>query len=867
MQLTRESAKVRWGSLALVWAVMATLVFLHAVTVRDYLGIVGGLGLRGSNVTGTPLQQAFPAFAADAQTWVRHALTLVEGEQVRLRQTLIDNAPAGREVHWNSAWAWTIAAAGWLDHWVTGLPLPNSIERMTVWLCPFTLVALMILISAWVARRAGALAGVVVAIALAGHPRIYEGFFPSYVDHHGLLTMAVVALALGALFMGGGWWKASGPDELTLMPSSPEVARQGAILSGFSGACGMWVSAASVIPPIAIVGVAGVLTLLVWGRSAKASGVVFDGSIWRLWGRVGAGASFGFYLLEYFPQHMGLRLEPNHPFHSLAWWGAGEIIAQVGEWWLRVPRQKKHNRDLGLALAAVAVAPAVILIGGARVFVVVDPFLAQLHRIYIQEFLPLWVTIRGMGWRTFTSVVGLENIPLLAAVGIALVQRRRLPIVLGFACVGGLLVTGMAWLQSRWLLNASGFQVGLTLLVVGHLTNSLRPLLRWTVALVAASVIFMPYAIERINSGRAEVVNRRVSPKDANSALFRDVARVIRASQPEGEIVLLTSPNSSTAVGYYGRFKTLGTLYWENNAGLKAAGTILSARSTEEAAKLIQQHKVTHIAMISEENFVEPYFRLLNPGSKPEDVKRSFGYQLLVDRAIPAWLQMIPYNVPPDLATLNVSALLFKVAFNQTPADALYHIALTKIALGSVAEAEQDFDTLIKAAPLSPQPYFRKGELLYNRGEWMAAAEATLGGIRRSPPETRLNLYAGTASTFFRSRQHAAAAKIYEAALEEGFNPQIASFLAFLLATSSDDSVRNGARAVALAEQALKVDPNSPTTLNSLAVALAETGKFAEAVEMAERALASARALRQADAIRVSEARLAAFRAGKRIRE
>jgi nucleoid DNA-binding protein len=50
-------------------------------------------------------------------------------------------------------------------------------------------------------------------------------------------------------------------------------------------------------------------------------------------------------------------------------------------------------------------------------------------------------------------------------------------------------------------------------------------------------------------------------------------------------------------------------------------------------------------------------------------------------------------------------------------------------------------------------------------------------------------------------------------------------------------------------------------------VALAETGKFVEAVEAAERALASARALRQADAIRVSEARLAAFKAGKRIRE
>jgi tetratricopeptide (TPR) repeat protein len=867
MRLTNETTGRRWLILTAVWAVLTVIVFVHASIVRDYLSIVGSLGARPGVALTTPLKQAYPAFAADAQTWVRHALTLSEGKQVRLRHTDIDNAPYGREVHWNSAWGWAIALAGRVDHWVSGAPVPEATERITVWLTPLTLILLTIVVSSWVAGRAGALAGAVAAIAIVGHPRVYEGFFPCYVDHHGLLTMAVVAMAIGSLMMGAGWWKAAEAGAGRVLPASPEMARQAAVFSGLSGALGMWVSAASVIPPIGMIGAAGLLTVLVFGRTARDGGSNFDPTVWRIWGRVGAGASFGFYLLEYFPNHLGLRLEANHPLYSLAWLGGGEIIAQLGQRWLGGKGAPPSRRNLGLALAAVAVAPLTILLGGTRVFVVSDPFLSQLHKMYIQEFLPLWVTIRGMGWRTFSSVVGLENLPLLVGLGMVMVQRRRVAVVVGFATMAGVMFTAVAWTQSRWLLNASGFQVGLALILIGYFTHNSRLWLRWTVGLLAAVAVFMPYAFERITAGKSDVASRRVGPKDANAALFRDVAQIIRASQPEGNIVLLTSPNSSTAIGYYGRFQTMGTLYWENNSGLQAAAAVLSATSPGAAAELVRKYKITHIAMISEENFIEPYFRLLNPGAQAAEFKKSFGYQLLVERVIPTWLQMIPYNVPADLAALNVSALLFKVAFDQTPADALYHIALAKVAMGNVMEAEQDFDTLIKGSPNSPEPFLRKGELLFKRKEWQLAAEAMVAGIRRSPADARLSMFATTAGTFFRNRQYALAVQIYEVALADGFNPQIAAFLAFVLATASDDAVRNGPRAVSLAEQALKADPSSPTILNSLAVALAETGKFAEAVATADRALANARAQGQGDAIAVSETRLAAFRAGKRIRE
>jgi tetratricopeptide (TPR) repeat protein len=864
MRLTNESPRTRLLILLPIWIVAAVLLFAHARLVRQYLDIAGGLGLRGAGEPTTPLQQVFPAFAADAQTWVRHALSLLEGDQWRLRYTTIDNAPDGREVHWNSAWAWTIAIAGWLDHWLAATPLPKAVERMTVWLNPFVLTALIIIISRWAANRGGVLIGAIVAIAMAGHPRIFEGFFPSYVDHHGLLAVAVLGLMLGATFMGAGWWQESA-EAVSLLPRSPESARSAATVSAIFGAVGLWVSAASAIPPVAIVGVAGLAAVSLNGRAARAAGQQFDGDVWRTWGRTGAIMSFVFYLVEYFPNHLGLRLEANHPFYSLAWWGGGEIIAQLGE--CRVLGQRFAWRSLAWALAAVLVAPVTILIGGSSVFLISDKFLARLHHDHIQEFQPLWRTISGTGWKTFFEVVGFENLPLIIAVGCLIRFSRRLPIVLWFTIIAAFAFTAMAWMQSRWLLNASGAQVCVALTLLAFLFRHTRPVLRIIGVAVSGLVLFSPGAITRITGGMSDVAAKRVSPKDAHSALSRDIAAVLRRSQPTGEITLLTSPNSSTMIGYYGRFKTLGTLYWENTAGLKAAGAILAAKSADEAAQLIRKHKVTHVAIVSEENFIEQYYGLLNPGAPAEEVRKCFGLQLLVDRRVPPWLQMIPYRVPDDFGVLNTTVMLFKVAFEQTSSDALYHIALSKVELGMMAEAEEDFDTLTKMAPDAPEPWLRKSELLMAKQEWDAAVTAALNGINRARRPLRMQLFANIAFNFHRNRQYSQAVRLYRAALEQEFNPEIAAYLAFVLSTASDAHLRNGKEAVELAEKAVAQMPKSITVLNSLAAAYAEAGRFNDAVKIAEHALANARFEKNTAGERITEKRIIAYKAGQPWRE
>ena len=868
MRLSSESSRSRWRILGATWVAAAALLILHAVVVHDYLDVANKAGLRGAAHPATPLQQCCLSFESDAQTWIEHAIALTEGHDVQLRYTTIDNAPDGREVHWNSGWAWAIAGAGHVRRWFTGEPLPTAIERAAFWLNAVVLFGLIVLFSSLTARRAGAAAGVLLVLGMVGHSQFYEGFFPGYADHHGLLTAAVMGLVLGVLAMGAGWWRAPEIDPAAALPASARTVRIGAIFSAVCGAFGMWVSAASLIPPIAIVGLVALAVVMWRGRRFQANGATFDPGAWRWWGRIGAGLSLCFYLLEYAPRHVGMRLEANHPFYALAWLGGGELVAQLAERWLAAPEKRwARPRQLVLPLLAVLIVPLTIVIGGTSVFILRDPFQAQLPH-FVLEGLNLFERIQRSGWTEVLLFLQLSNLPLALALLLLWLRRSRDNVLLWLTFLVTFLLTAMGWWQTRWLLNASGAQICLALVVLATTPAGWRPAVRWLATLGFAGLLYLPPIITQISGTRTFARSHTLSPTDALQPLFRDVAAALRASQPAGDIVLLSSPNSSAAIGYYGRFRTIGTLYWENLAGLKTAAAIFSATTDREAAVLIRAHGITHLAMISEENFLEQYFQLLHPTAKPEDARKTFGYRLLVERKIPTWLQIIPYQLPPDLQSLKVSIMLFKVTFGQTDAEALYHVAEAKIVLGDKAGAEKDFETVTRLAPTAPEPWLRRGELLIDRKAWDLAVDSFLNGIKRAPRTEWPRLCNTAASAFYTHGAIGAALRMFQESLALGFDPAIASNVAWLRATAADASLRNGDEAVALAQRAVQANPGSPVFLNALAAALAEKGRFPEAVDAATRALDATRS-GGSDAATVTkfEQHLAAYRASRPWRE
>jgi Flp pilus assembly protein TadD len=91
--------------------------------------------------------------------------------------------------------------------------------------------------------------------------------------------------------------------------------------------------------------------------------------------------------------------------------------------------------------------------------------------------------------------------------------------------------------------------------------------------------------------------------------------------------------------------------------------------------------------------------------------------------------------------------------------------------------------------------------------------------------------------------------------------------LAWVLATSSDDLLRNGARAVQLAEDVAKRagHPNA-IVLRTLAAAYAETGRFNDAINAAQQAIEIAKATGDQGLMSDLERSIAAFRMNQPIR-
>jgi tetratricopeptide (TPR) repeat protein len=94
--------------------------------------------------------------------------------------------------------------------------------------------------------------------------------------------------------------------------------------------------------------------------------------------------------------------------------------------------------------------------------------------------------------------------------------------------------------------------------------------------------------------------------------------------------------------------------------------------------------------------------------------------------------------------------------------------------------------------------------------------------------------------------------------------PPALARLAWLLATHKDPGVRNGVEAVRLAERLCAIAGDQQAeALDVLAAAYAESGRFADAVGAARKALALATATGQQDLARQVQERLKPYQAGQ----
>jgi tetratricopeptide (TPR) repeat protein len=176
------------------------------------------------------------------------------------------------------------------------------------------------------------------------------------------------------------------------------------------------------------------------------------------------------------------------------------------------------------------------------------------------------------------------------------------------------------------------------------------------------------------------------------------------------------------------------------------------------------------------------------------------------------------------------------IRINPNNSEALYNLGLALAARGRFEEAIENYRQAIRINPNFSDALDNLGIALTAQGQFDEAIENYRQAIQinSNRPETFFHL----GMTLGQSGRTREAVAQYREALR--LNPNLAwalNNLAWVLAASPDDGLRNGAEAVRLAERACELTHyGEPLFIRTLAAAYAESGRFPEAVTTAEKA-------------------------------
>lgn len=644
------------GVLLLVVGYLSLDAAWHFQAVQAYNGLAE-LGTPG--VDRPPRHSIF--LDTDPFLWNRFALQVATGQSWRIRHTDFDNAPYGREVHWSSGFVWLLAGSGWLWKLCGGGDIQSALEKASLLVNPVLFVLLIAAVAVITSRRLHWLGATALTLALGGSPILTQAFLAAKPDHHGPITAAALSAVLCLFIAGGGFVRKEGtfpaPDDGAFRFLEERRARAWFIASAVCAGIGLWLSAISLALVIAGIGLGVLLSLSFSGRSGGDPDLRYAPGLWRWWGAVIAAVSVFFYLLEYFPRQMGWRLEVNHPLYALACWGGAYLLAWFGAWRTGGETPGKHPWALRIAAAAALLAlPLLVWRGGSRFYQLLEPFLWRWHQ-EIFEFTPVKV---GLLARTSGLLLafGLVTIILIGLRGTRREHRALALLVVG--CV--LLPLAATFWQRRWetMLATALVVVPLALLVLlrGRGPDGSGRTWPWWLIILPLLAQFGYNGYQQLRG--AQELKSIGTPHIllASYAAAREAGEFLRVAEPGRRLVILSPSWPSTVVSYAGDHRGIGSLYWENIDGLRAALDLLTTQNDEEALRLIRERGITHIVLIaSDYNPSNSFYRKFGFVNR-EAVARTFETRLTKGPR-PWWVTPMDFRSSEPMFLNN--PLFFKV--------------------------------------------------------------------------------------------------------------------------------------------------------------------------------------------------------------
>ncbi len=187
---------------------------------------------------------------------------------------------------------------------------------------------------------------------------------------------------------------------------------------------------------------------------------------------------------------------------------------------------------------------------------------------------------------------------------------------------------------------------------------------------------------------------------------------------------------------------------------------------------------------------------------------------------------------------MEEAELHYRRALEIEPNDAKAHngLALARMAWGDMQAAREHLEAAVNANPEYAFAWYNLGFVVAGFGEFQKAAAAFARSLELDPANLDVRLQLVNTLRRMDLNQEAAAVLI-DGLRRTPDAMSLAATLAWLRATCPDDTVRNAEQALELAERVCGADGfQDPFSLQTLAAAHAESGRFQSAVAIAERA-------------------------------
>ena len=548
----------------------------------------------------------------DSYAWLAHVRDLMNSGGWRLRWTHMDNAPAGREMHWSHLLIWTLRGLATAIMAATGWPAARAVELAGVWVMP--LFEFLFLAGAgWaVARKLGLGPAAGLVFVFLTFECVSIAFYPLEPDHHAFQFFFILAAFVCLQFGGLGWTRGAGPSAPAPhwlgWPATPTLRESLGwfIASGVFGGLALWVGATVWLIALAIIALALIPVLPLFHSPQKDE--IYAPTLWRWW--TGAGIFVGLicYLLEYAPHHFAMRLEVNHPLYWVSWFGVALGLERISR--LRRPLALDFASTWQLAgagLLALAL-PLAVCCGPDAWHQMHDPFLKRLHAKYITEFLTS-ALLREGDVADFLSAFRGFPLALPWAAGWLLLRRARTPqtqrlVATGFAFAGLFLAAALA--QQRWGYCFSAAVVWLMLLLLADLfaappgrtpamSRILGGILSALILLDGAHSIHARLQLENGISTNAAIPQNWI---EYNLKKRNALQWGLAAGTNQWRFVGMAT--MAPLLYYYAGIPSVASYYWENAAGWQAEATLLAdaAPQAECAQAIARERGITHVVAV-----------------------------------------------------------------------------------------------------------------------------------------------------------------------------------------------------------------------------------------------------------------------------